>query len=314
MKKRIGLAILAWFMTAGAPEAFPADSYRVVNVVNDFLAYHRAAVSADWSEKVSKWDSMLENRHPDFFQDALYRRKRGEDRERYKLNCIERFWKEISPRMDEITRLNGGMEEQIDGTMQEFRKHLSDFDPRTDFFVTISFSFRGKAVTVRDREVLAIGLEHLLDSEVGQIQITLAHELFHLYHFQSFSAGGGLYRSLWAEGLAAYASAVVAPGLRRSAYLGFPAEKMNRCYDLLPLLAADLKKNMGGNDHRLQRIYFGAEPNDTQVPPEAGYYVGFLIAENLSREYSLGELARMPADRVYGLVEKELTRLKNEKP
>jgi hypothetical protein len=93
------------------------------------------------------------------------------------------------------------------------------------------------------------------------------------------------------------------------AYLGFSVDKMNLCHDLLPQLAADLRKHMGENDHRLQRLYFGAEPNDTQVPPEAGYYVGLLITENLARNIPLDDMARMPAKQVFGLLEEELTRL-----
>ena len=103
------------------------------------------------------------------------------------------------------------------------------------------------------------------------------------------------------------------PGHRRSTYLGFPVDKMNRCYDLLPLLAGDLKKNLGRNDHRLKRIYFGAEPNETLVPPEAGYYVGFLIIEKLAAETSLNQLARMPADKVMPLLAKELAILERNK-
>ncbi len=162
------------------------------------------------------------------------------------------------------------------------------------------------------RDVLALGLEFFRDSGADadrQIRITLAHELFHLYHFQFFSASGGLYRPLWAEGLATYASAVVVPGHKRSAYLGFPGRKMNRCHELLPLLAADLKKNMGQNDRRIERLYFGAEDNGTKVPPEAGYYVGLLIIERLAQKYSLAELARMDKNLVFRLLAEELDRL-----
>jgi hypothetical protein len=258
---------------------------------------------------------MVEAKNRVFFDDAVYRRKTGVARERYKAYCIRTFWQEIAPEMDFFTDLNRDLGQTLDREVREFQKHLPDFRPSTDFYVTFSFSFRGKAVGVGSRDVLALGLEYFKDSgsmAERQIRITLAHELFHLYHFQFFSASGGLYRPLWAEGLATYASAIVVPGLKRSTYLGFPIQKMNQCHGLLPQLAADLKKNMGRNDHRLERIYFGAEDNDTKVPPEAGYYVGLLIIERLAQKHDLAALARMDKDRVFRLVAAELDRLEGQ--
>ncbi len=94
-----------------------------------------------------------------------------------------------------------------------------------------------------------------------------------------------------------------------SAYLGFSGEKMNRCQALLPRMARELREKMGENDEKLRRIYFGAEPNATQIPPEAGYYVGYLIADALAKNRTLSELARLDPTAVYPLVESELARL-----
>ena len=159
------------------------------------------------------------------------------------------------------------------------------------------------------KNVFGIGLDHLDPARPEQIEITIAHELFHLYHFQTFRASGGLYRTLWAEGLAVYASAVVVPGHRDSAYLGFDAAKMNRCAELLPALARELKANLSENDPRLHRIYFGAEDNDTRVPPEAGYYVGLQIVKHLATQHAMAKLARMEANAVLRLLGTELDRL-----
>jgi hypothetical protein len=255
---------------------------------------------------------MLEGKHPLFFRDAIYRGKKGAERDRYKQVCIRSFWDEVAPRMGEISRLNSGLENEIHLLVADFQKHFSDFSATTDIYITISFSFRGKALPVDNRTVIAIGLEAFHEGDEHQMRITLAHEMFHLYHFRFFQPGGGLYRALWTEGLATYASAVVVPGHRRSTYLGFAVEKMNRCHDLLPLLAGDLKKNLGQNDHRLKRIYFGAEPNDTRVPPEAGYYVGLLIIEKLAAEVPPDQLARMPAQKVLPLLAQELAFFEKE--
>ena len=309
MKSLLASTVLVLLALGPARAEDESPAYRIVNVVDDFLAYHREAKDLDAAGRAAAWDRLLESRHPDFFSDSIYRAKEGEEREEFKRARIAEFWADFAPRIDEIAKRTEGIEETIHDVVREFRRHLPDFRGDADFFVTISFSYRGKVMKVGDRDALAIGIEKFGPDDDLSLRVTIAHELFHLFHFRSFNAGGGLYRTLWAEGLATYASAVVVPGHRRSDYLGFPAEKMNRCADLLTAMAADLKKHMGENDPRLKRVYFGAEDNDTRVPPEAGYYVGLLIAESLGRETPLPKLARLPAEEVFRLVAAELARL-----
>ena len=87
MKKLVsGAAVLLaiWaFYHLSAPVPALAQ-YRIVNVVDDFVAYHQAAQGVDPARRAALWDSMLEARHKDFFDDAIYRRKKGAERERYK--------------------------------------------------------------------------------------------------------------------------------------------------------------------------------------------------------------------------------------
>ena len=306
------LSCAALFATLPLPplaHAEDASGVRIVNVAADFLAYHQACADADAAERVARWEELLEAKHPDFFRDAVYRKKQGAERDRFKTWCITTFWSDVAPKIAAIRTLADAMPAQIAAVVGSFRKQFPDFKPTTDFYVTVSLTFRGKVMDVAGKPVFGIGLDQLDAKQPHQIQITIAHELFHLYHFQTFSPKGGLYRVLWAEALASYASAVVVPGHRMSGYLGFSGEKMNRCQDLLPRMARELKEKMGENDERLRRIYFGAEPNDTPIPPEAGYYVGWLIAQSLAKKRSLADLARLEAKAVYPLVEDELARL-----
>jgi hypothetical protein len=309
------LAVCGLALSSAAQTISPTgpSAYRIVNVTDDFVAYYRECLGLDPACRTAGWEKFVESRHPQFIEEAVYRGKGGAEKERYKQDCIRRFWDEIAPRIPQISELDFGIETRVHEIVRRFRRHLPDFEPRTDFYLTISFSFKGKVLPVNGRDVLAIGMEAFQPSEIHQFEITLAHELFHLYHFGRFSASGALYRALWTEGLATYASAVVAPGHRRSVYLGFSPAKMNRCDELLPLMAADFRRHMGEYDPRLSRIYFGAEPNDTQVPPEAGYYLGLRIAEKLARENPLDELAKKPAAQVFDLLRRELEVLAAEK-
>lgn len=291
-----------------ADSKFADAKLNIINVADDFVAYYKKCLDADDETRTTQWDKMLESKHKDFFNHAIYRKKEGEDRENFKKSIIKDFWNDIAPKMEKIAKLNKNAEPEIKNVLAEFKKSFADFDPARDYYITIAFSFKGKVVDVAGKDVFAIGLESFGD-DVLQFKITVAHELFHLYHFQFFTTSGAIYRKVWAEGMATYASAVIVPGYKDSKYLGFSVEKMNKCYDLLPKMAAELRKNMGERDEKLERIYLGAEDNDTEIPPEAGYYVGLQIVASLAKKTPIDELAKLKSDKVYSLVEAELKRL-----
>lgn len=284
-------------------------AWRIINVADDFLRYHDTCKAMLSIARAASWDAVLEQKHPALFNDAIYRKKQGAERTRFKQWCIDSFWKDVAPKIEAIRKLSAAVPRQIAETVAAFQKVLPDYKPSTDFYVTISFTFRGKVVDVGGKNVFGIGLDRLDPAKPLEVPITIAHELFHLYHFKTFRPSGGLYRPLWAEGLATYASAAVVPGHRDSTYLGFSGEKMNRCAALLPRMARELRAKMGASDPGLQRIYFGAEANATQIPPEAGYYVGLQIAKSLAKARSLRGLARIDAKAVYPLLVQELDRL-----
>jgi len=316
----VSLVIVAPQIKASAADSQTSRPVRIINVADDFLAYHKACADGDAPTRMAKWKTMLEDRHPRFFADVIYRKLEGAQLAKHKKWCFNEFWKNVAPRIPALAKVNRGIADRIRAVLTQFRKHFPDFRTETDFYVTVAFSFKGKVDTIRtsegsggkaekaEKKIFALALERL--SAAGpDAEITIAHEMFHLHHFQTFSTRGALYRTLWAEGLASYASVVVVKGHRLTTYLGFSGKKADLCNEMLPVLAADLKKYMGQVDQRRRRIYFGAEANDTTVPPEAGYYVGFLMVSSLAKKHALKDLARMPSRQVYKIVASELDRL-----
>jgi len=308
------VTVLTFTTGEAGTEGMPASGagYKILNLATDFVAYYDACQGASPQERTAMWDKLLESRYPDFFAQVLYRNKAGADRERFKKSFITWFWKEGVAKIENVRQMAPTVSGRIVGVMAQFRKQFPDFKPATDFYVTVAYSFKGKVLGLNGKDIFAQGLEDFTPGS-PQLSITIAHELFHLYHFQFFSTRGALYRSLWAEGMASYASDRLVPGHRMSTVLGFSGQKMNTCHDLLPTMAKQLLEKMGEQDKRLERIYFGAEKNDTPIPPEAGYYVGYLVVASLAKPHSLGELAKMDAKVVYALVRRELTRLAGRK-
>jgi hypothetical protein len=190
MSPLLFLGVLLHASSAFCSETRSANTnLNIINVADDFIAYYTKCHSADIKTRAAQWDIMLESKHQNFFNHALYRKKQGEDRESFKKARMAEFWNDIAPNMGKIAKLNSNANVEIKNVLTEFKKHFPDFDHARDCYITIAFGFKGKVVDVAGKNVFAIGLEGFGD-DLLQLKITIAHEFFHLYHFQFFTTSG----------------------------------------------------------------------------------------------------------------------------
>lgn len=284
------------------------DGHRLFNVAADFVAYGEAGAALDAGARAALWDDRLEARYPDFFAAAIYRDLEGAERDAWKAQVIDQFWSDVAPRLADLRALSETAPQLVLDGRAAFLETFPDFAPDCDYYLTVAFSFHGKVLQVGDGNIFALGLENFAPGE-PELAITIAHEQFHLHHFATFSASGGLYRGVWAEGLASWASAMIVPGYRMSQYLGFTGARMNECSDLFDQLRDDILANMSSTDQILKRAYLGVEENETWIPPGAGYYVGFVLAQTLADTNDLAAMTRWDADSVYHTMEQTLPTL-----
>ena len=310
-------AIALCLLTAAAGNAWAArtalgDGRFIINVVDDFLEYADAAARADAESRSVLWNRMLESRHPEFFSEVIYRKTSGPDREAFKKELLRRFWTEIFPRLSELRETNRAAVGKMLEARRAFQAAFPDFRPDCDYYLTVSFSFHGKVVEMGGRPVLAVGLENFRPGDPA-LDIAIAHEQFHLYHFRTFSTRGALYRSVWAEGLAVTASEVLVPGQRFSRYLGFSGQRMNEIHGAYARLARELALNLDNADHAVKRAWLGMEPNRLNVPPGAGYYLGRdMIHVLLKQGWKLAQLARLSPEEARRLLIQAATAIRPE--
>lgn len=291
-----------------APIALPQGG-RLFNLVPAFIAYAQQGKFLGMFDRVELWSSMLESRWPDFFNQVLYRNFTGRQRDRYKARLIATFFAEIAPKLDQLQAMNQVAPERLAAGLRGFQQTFGDFNPKHDYYLTVSFSFNGKIAEVNGKPVLALGLEKFIASD-ADFDITVAHELFHLHHFATFSTAGALYRGVWAEGLATYASAMLAPGHRLSRYLGFTGSRMNQIHDNYQSIAGFILRNLANNDRAIKRACLGMEDNSLGIPPGAGYYIGVNVVQALiKRGESLASLARWSPEVVLRNMRRVLTEL-----
>ncbi|MFO0745327.1 MAG: hypothetical protein U1F43_06560 [Myxococcota bacterium] len=294
-----------------APRVGLGDGHDIVDLADSFIRYAKAAKGASGEERRALWDAMLEAQAPDFFTQVTYRKKEGAERERFKASVIEQFWNEVEPRLAALEAVHAIAVRRVLEGRKAFQAAFPDFDPRCDFYLTVAFSFKGKVVDVNGANLLALGLE-TLGPDGPALDLTIAHEQFHLHHFRSFSPSGGLYRGVWSEGLASYVAAVLVPNTKLSEVLGFDGASVDKMASLFDRLVADVLANMDSPDPSLKRAYLGMEPNDSWVPPGSGYYVGLMLAMELAKSHDLATMAGWDADTVHRNMKETLPTLTRE--
>jgi hypothetical protein len=197
---------------------------------------------------------------------------------------------------------------------------LPDFKCSFDIYLADTLGqMDGAGRLVSGRPALVIGVDALQKEQHSiSLPVFFAHELFHRYHFQAAGFSDDLaerqpiWRALWAEGLASYASKVLTPGASESQALMLPSDLAERAQPLTPQLATVLLAANDRIDPQIFRTYFTygrADVAKRGLPWRSGYFIGYLVAEKLADRFSLGQLAHMKSDEAHGLIVAQLRRL-----
>lgn len=135
------------------------------------------------------------------------------------------------------------------------------------------------------------------------------HELFHLFHENTLTdCGEGLWCALWAEGLATHVAATLNPKATDAELLLTLPEPIRPAVDehRAEAACAALTRLDKGSDYGALFSFRRLGPN---LPPRFGYYVGQLVAEDLGRNRSLPELAKMTGKPLRAEIEASLKRM-----
>lgn len=208
----------------------------------------------------------------------------------------------------------------LQGAAARFAGEFPDF--RCDFpvYATETLGIMdGAGRLVAGRPSLVFGVDTIAQFWTPEaLPVFLSHELFHRYHFQVAGFSDDLaerdliWRSLWAEGLATYVSARLNPSNPLSDALIVPKDLEARAKPFVPQMAAELLAAADKVDAGTFAKFFeggDAEAKRLGWPSRSGYYIGYLVAEDLGRRRSLDELAHMKGPELRAEIGEALARL-----
>ena len=288
------LATLALATLCSAIHAAPAC--RVDDAYADFVHRARHAASAGEAEKLQALHD-FEAAHASLYTADAIGDVRSQAADRVGL-------REMAGADGRNADFDAALQRALAKATGDFAKALPDF--RCDFVVHIAPTFGrmdGAGRIVAGKPALVLGPPEIASYQTpAQLPVFIAHELFHRYHFSVAGFSDDLaerdliWRALWAEGLATYASAELNPDRPLADALLLPRDLAERAAPFVPAMARELGASLDVADARVFGIFFesgNSTAKSRDWPARSGYYIGYLVAKRLAQHYSLYELAHL---------------------
>lgn len=226
---------------------------------------------------------------------------------------IARWLAEFDPIAPDVRRLSEGVSATWSTHAARFARAFPDFDPAARVTILVSFLlFDARVRAGATWRALFIGLDGVVRFGAS-LPVLLAHECFHLYHYQVnptliLPEGDTAWINLWKEGLAVHAGAVLNPEADARTVMMGDAVLAGADAALLRRLAAAILPVLderGGPTHRRFFDYDG----DGTLPARGGYLLGVVVARRLAAGRDLATLARIPAAEARALIRLEIQAL-----
>lgn len=311
MMMRTAAALLG-LVACAAPAA--AGICHTENLMPAFLAFRDATATLPPGQRADRFITEFAARHPAYFKSDIF----GNDRELrgYALRLLDPAHPEQFAAYPPLTEkrlraVSARFPHDFAAAEARFAKTFADFRCETPILFGPSFNrFAGSGGTGPDGVYrMRFGIDLIAEIyNPSDLPVLFAHELFHVYHRQVLGKTleknfGVVWWGTWIEGLASFVSQSITPGATARQALPFPPDLVARMQapGVMKRAAARMLRDFdkSGSDYGL---WFHTTQSYPDLPPCAGYYMGYRAAATLAARYSLPELARLTPEQVKPLL------------
>jgi len=299
-------ALLLGLVTSQTAAAQPSDGLQLVDYTDEFAQVWDATASLSDAERTAKFKADFAKILPGFYD---HNRMRGATEAHYDERLLQGL-KAYPAQRAGIARVSKEFAQSIAPARASFE---NAFGPMTGYppvlLVNSLGEFDGGTRTLNGKGYLMFGAD-MIDKlyKTTPIQPFFHHELFHLYHGRTFDECEPIWCSLWSEGLAVHVAKTLNPDANdASLLLTFPVslrEAVDK--DRRGAICSVVAKLESTKDEDYPPLFQGRPNPGGAFPPRYGYYVGFLVAQDLGRTRSLKQLAALKAAEVKPLIEASL--------
>ena len=279
-------------LIASAAQAAP----QVHDRASSFAAFWERTQNKPIAERVALFKRDIAPTFAPFYGIERYG---GERTAQQQDHLIEHALINFAPIRDAFVAKARGSEQELRRHVATIARHFPDYRPDIDVYLVHSLGeMDGGLRTLAGRDYLIFGLDMMARLHGTQDESAFyQHELFHTYHSQQLGDcdSGQVWSSMWKEGLATHVSQVLNPDANESQLLiDFPAGMPARTRAVLPQALTQLRSVWTSSEGSTWGGLFHTRTGDgTGLPGRRGYYLGYLVAREAGKRFSMQELAKL---------------------
>jgi len=301
------IAVASAFFGGPAVAQAPDQGLQLVDYTDEFDAVWQQVSKLPESQKVAAFEAAFAKILPGFYD--YERVKDFGPRDRYE----ERNAKELQAYPEKktgIQRVSREFGALIAPAQHSFEAAFGPMRGYPSIYLVNSLGeFDGGTRPLPDGVHLMFGAD-MIDKlyKTTPIQPFFHHELFHLYHFRTFEDCEPLWCNLWTEGLAVYVASKLNPDANDdSLLLTFPVSLRDAVEkDRAGAVCAVVAKLDSTKAEDYPPLFQGRPQPNAKFPPRYGYYVGYLVAQDLGRTRDLKQLAALQPVELEPLIKQSL--------
>ncbi len=293
---------------------------KVVNVVDDFLTFWDAMKDKPLVQQRYWWKRMVEDKHRDYFERAVYRNADAKARRA----MLDEFLVRVPERVEALRQFNRNIADPHTSPLitafVAFKTRFPDYQHQRDIYLGISlFRFDGSVRPVQNEagvpDTLCLGADVLCGYAPDELRVALLHEFFHLYHFGFLFQQPALdefrapHMPLMIEGMAVAATEAMMPGQSMGLYLHFNDDNIkSQEHDLRANAARFLELVADNAPPEQYEAWFRNTPTET-VPSRGGYLLGYEVTRRVLATMPLEQMMRLTPAQLREHAEEQLSEI-----
>lgn len=286
----------------------------VTDAAGAFLNYFNSSKTMPQQKRISLFKTEIVPKAP-----ALYARLFDYSSKVQKISedsRISMHLKEFPQLQSRYKVVYAQLKKDFDSYLKKFQEEFPDFkiDEVPIFIVHSLGGANGAADIIDGKPIFYLGVDMIAKhNKWSDQQPFFDHEFFHVYHLQRFKIEPKLYSQLWMEGLATYVSRKMNPRASDAEAM-LDASMISKTKSALPAIIKDIKANLTrpDPDNKIRFKYFNIDSKDQLIPTRSGYYVGYLIAQELAKNATVPEMVSWQGDQLIDKMRSALDKISKD--
>jgi hypothetical protein len=306
--RALAAVLLAPALAAAGPAL--AGEFAAASAAVAFETFWSRAEGQPFDAQVALWNRIVETPRQALYETAIWETRDHPDGGARKARLLRQRFADYRRLAARIPGEERALEAVLPGTLARFKALFPDAPAHPAVDLVLAPGFDAKSAVGPDGApvlLLAVDSLALEDADLG---ILLPHELFHIYHAHRAGVlndgvmpGATLLLPLFAEGMATFVSATLAPGRTEGQWLlqgDLGALPLDRLPELSRRFLVDAGHLAADPGHpEAFRRWFNATPAGARgdLPDRTGYWLGLQVIRHLAQSWSLQEMATWPPAR-----------------